>query len=92
MATICNSAVGINKGAKKRFSVNIQVCTLHTCINDIHLQGEKKKKKNKGRTCGLLAIFKHEKTPAHWDPSVYMCSKQYIRFCQKAKEMIWYLL
>lgn len=62
MATICNSAVGINKGAKKRFSVNIQVCTLHTCINDIHLQGEKKKKKTKDVLVGswqYLNMRKH---------------------------------
>ena len=31
-------------------------------------------------------------TPAYWEPSVYMCSRQCIRFCQKGKEVIWYLL
>ena len=59
MATICNSAVGINKEAKKRFSVNIQVCTLHTCINDIHIQGGKKKKDIPVGPLQYLNIRKH---------------------------------
>lgn len=52
--TICNSAVGINKGAETGVTVNTWVCT------PVLMTPTYKEKKNKGHPWRLLKVFKHE--------------------------------